>query len=86
MPVYRFRSVEDMPGEMWRTPGDPELYRALARLWTASRRMRPRRFPPGVTKHRSIAEMNRQRDDWDREYVASLRRPGKEPGSVLRKS
>jgi len=74
MPVYRYRSVEEMPGETWRSPGDPALYRALARLWATSRRMRPRGFPPGVTKHRSIEDMNRQREEWNREFVASLGR------------
>ena len=66
MPVFKYRSIEETPDETWRTPGDPALYRALAQLWSASRRMRPRRFPPGVTKHRSIEDMNRQRDEWDR--------------------
>jgi len=66
MPLYKYRYLEELPAERWRTPGDPELYRAVARLWAASRRLRPRRFPPGVTRHRSIEEMNVQRDDWDR--------------------
>lgn len=73
MPVYRYRSVEEMPGETWRSPGDPALYRALARLWATSRRLRPRRFPPGVTRHRTIEDMNAQRDQWDRAFIASLR-------------
>lgn len=65
MPVFKYRAIEDMPGEVWRTPGSPELYRAIARLWNTSRRLHPRHFPPGVTKHRSIEDMNRQRDEWD---------------------
>ena len=65
MPVTKYRSVEDMPDPAWRTPGDPELYRALERLWTTSRRLYPRRFPAGVYKHRNIEDMNRQREEWD---------------------
>jgi len=30
MPVYRFRSAEEMNQPRWREPGDPELYRAIA--------------------------------------------------------
>jgi hypothetical protein len=71
MAVYKFRSVEDMPGETWRRPGDPELYRALSRLWATARLLRPRTFPAGVSKHRTMGDMNRQRDEWDRAFLAS---------------
>jgi hypothetical protein len=74
MPIWKYRSVDEMPDPAWRKPGDPELYRALAALWDTSRRLRPRQFPAGVHRHRSMEEMNRQRDDWDREFVRSLRR------------
>lgn len=70
MSVRKFRSIEDMPDDSWKTPGDPVLYRALERIWDLSRRMRPRRFPAGVYKHRSMDELNRQRDQWDAEFVA----------------
>jgi hypothetical protein len=73
MPVRKFRSIEDMPGETWHAPGDPRLYRTLAQLWATSRQLCPRQFPAGVFKHRSIDDMNRQRDEWDREFVTQLR-------------
>jgi hypothetical protein len=73
MPLYKFRSIDDMPDPAWRTAGDPDLFRALAQLSEASRRMRPRRFPAGVYKHRSIEEMNLQRDRWDAWHIASIR-------------
>ena len=73
MPIYKFRSVEDMPAPAWRTPGDPALYRALFNLSETIRRLHPRRFPAGVYKHRSIDEMNAQRDRWDRAHVARTR-------------
>ena len=73
MPVYKFRSVDEMPEPPWRTPGDPKLYRALARLSETSRRLRPRFFPHGVYRHRSLAEMNAQRDRWDAEHLGNPR-------------
>ena len=65
MPIYKYRSVEEMPDTPWRVPGDPGLYRALAALAETSRRLHPRQFPAGVYKHRSMADMNAQRDQWD---------------------
>lgn len=60
MPVSKYRSIADMPGETWRPAGDRDLSRAIARLWATSRRLRPRRFPPGVEKFRTIDEANQQ--------------------------
>jgi hypothetical protein len=74
MPVRRYRSIEEMPDLPWRRPGDPELYQALRTLWTTSRRLAPRRFPPGVYRHASVESMNRQRDEWDADFIAALRR------------
>ncbi len=79
MPVYKFRSIHEMPDAPWRTPGDPELYRALASLSNRSRRLHPRRFPAGVYKHRSIEESNAQRDRWDAEHLADKMLHGSEP-------
>jgi hypothetical protein len=72
MPVQKFRSVEEMKDPPWKAPGDPELYAALASLWEASRRMRPRQFPAGVHKHRSMEDMNRQQDEWTAAFVADV--------------
>jgi hypothetical protein len=58
MPIYKYRSIEEMDAHTWRRPGDPELYRAIAFVWDLARRTNPRRFSPGVHKYRSIAEMN----------------------------
>ena len=69
MPVYKYRSIEQMPDTPWRTPGDPGLYRALAGLSEMSRRLHQRRFPAGVYRHRSIEEMNAQRDEWDADHA-----------------
>jgi len=66
MPVHKFRSVEEMEPP-WREPGDPALYRAIARVWDFGRRSWPRRFPPGLHWHRSLADMNAATERWDDE-------------------
>ena len=72
MPVFKFRSVEDMPDAGWHERGSPDLVRAVARVWRMGRHMRPRRFPPGVHKFRSIEEMSAQRERWTDEHVAAV--------------
>ncbi len=57
MPVRKFRSVEEMNTLIWRPSGDPSLVRAIRSVWAFGRRARPRAFPPGVRKFRSVAEM-----------------------------
>jgi hypothetical protein len=71
MPVHKFRSIEGTPPVPWRRPGDPELYVALERLWETARRLCPRRFPSGVYKHRTMEEMNQQRQEWESACVAA---------------
>ncbi len=63
MPIYKYRSIEEMDAHTWRQPGDPELYRAIAFVWTLAHRTNPRRFSPGVWKYRSIEAMNRADDE-----------------------
>lgn len=74
MPVRKFRTVEDMERPRWRNPGDPSLYRAMARLWDFGRRTAGRRFPPGVYRHRSVLELNAQTTRWGLARGQDLRR------------
>jgi len=74
MPVRRFRSVEEMEQPVWRTPGDPDLYRAIAAIWDFGRRTLPRHFPPGVHRHRSIEALNATTEAWQRENFEAFRR------------
>ncbi len=74
LPVYKFRSIEDMPEPPRRLPGDPALYKAIAGVWEFGRRTNPRRFPPGVQKYRSIQEMDRAQEQWLAEHIAELLR------------
>ena len=67
MPVRKFRTIEDMERSKWRRPGDPDLYRSIASVWDFGRRTRPRRFPPGVYRHRSMSDLNAQTERWKRE-------------------
>jgi hypothetical protein len=64
MPVRKFRRVEDMDQPIWREPGDPALFRAMAALWAVAARTSSRRYPPGVHKHSSIEEMQRVQEAW----------------------
>jgi hypothetical protein len=57
MPVTKFRSVDEMNVPVWRPAGSPELVRAIASVWAFGRRARPRAFPPGVRKFKSVADM-----------------------------
>jgi hypothetical protein len=59
MPVRKFRTVEELNQPIWRRAADPQLFRAISNIWAFGRRANPRKFPPGVRKYRSIAEMNR---------------------------
>jgi len=64
MPVRRFRSIEDMSRAHWREPGDPDLYRTMARVWAFGQRTGGHRFPPGVYRCRSVDELNERSDRW----------------------
>ena len=66
MPVRKYRSIDEMPDETWREPGDPLLYRAIREIWDFGRRTSRRRYLPGVHRFRSIAAMDVAQGDWDR--------------------
>ena len=60
MPVRKFRSVEEMEPAPWRKAGDPELFRAIAAVWSLGNRTQRHRFQPGVYKYRSVEEMKQR--------------------------
>lgn len=66
MPVRKFRTLQDMEDSLWREPG-PELWRAIDAVWSFAAETCPRRFPPGVYRHRTLEEAQRQRDLWEEE-------------------
>lgn len=66
MPVRKYRSVEEMPDDTWRKPGDPMLYRAIRQVWDFGRRTSRRRYPPGVYRFRSVEDMDAAQCEWER--------------------
>lgn len=62
MPVFRFRSVEEMNQPVWRTPGDPALYAAIASVWERGARLSRRRFTPGVRRFRDVESLEAAAD------------------------
>ena len=72
MPVRKFRSVQEMDDHLWREPGDRALLRAIREVWSFSAKAFPRRFSPGVYKHRSLAEAERLRRRWEDEDFERL--------------
>lgn len=65
MPVKRLRSLREAEDSLRKDPDDPQLWASLAALWELSDRLSTRSFPPGLYKHRSIEELNRQREAWE---------------------
>lgn len=73
MPLRKFRSVEEMDGNTWREPGDPDLFRAMRSVWELARRTLRPSFPPGVYKHRSAAEADALRATWEEKNFRAFR-------------
>jgi hypothetical protein len=65
MPIRKFRRVAEMSAPSWREPGDPELWRAVAAVWSFAARAFPRRFPAGVHRHATIEDAKSLRDAWE---------------------
>ena len=73
MPVYKFRSVEEMEDDRrkWSPPDTPELWNAIRHVWRLAALTR-HRYPAGVYKHRSIEALNRLTDEWERRNVRRI--------------
>jgi hypothetical protein len=67
MPVRKFRSVEEMPAAAFRPPLDPPNIALACRLSQLATRLRPRRFPAGVHRYRSVEAAATARDAWERQ-------------------
>jgi hypothetical protein len=67
MPVRKFRSVEEMPTAAFGRPLDPSNIALACRLSDLAARLRPRRFPAGVHRYRSVEAAAIARDTWERQ-------------------
>jgi hypothetical protein len=65
MPVRKFRDVSEMEDSLWYERGDPELPRAISRVWNFSARICPLQFPRGVHRYRSIDDANADQERWE---------------------
>ncbi len=73
MPLRKFRSIEEMDGNTWREPGDPELFRAMRATWELARTTTSPSFPPGVYRHRSAAEAEALQGVWEEANFRAFR-------------
>lgn len=64
MSVRRYRDVSEMPGPSKMDPEDPRLWARIGAWMALSKRLSPRRWPPGVYRNRTIEEANRRRESW----------------------
>ena len=70
MPFRKLRRLQEMEDSLWREIGPP-LWDAIQRVWDFAERTCPRRFPPGVHKHRSVEEAQAQRERWEeKDFIA----------------
>lgn len=67
MPVRKFRDLAEMDDALWYERGDPELWLAIARVWSFAERTCATRYPPGVYKHRSSADADALREQWEQQ-------------------
>lgn len=65
MPVRRLASLEQAEELCWLEPDDPRLAARIAAVWRLARKLAPKRYPPGVYRHRSIEEAARQAESWE---------------------
>lgn len=78
MPVYKFRTLDEMRRTQRLTPEDPRLPKVIRFVWelawaAAGRYVQPR----GLFKFRAIEEANAHREAWQSERIARLRPRGK---------
>jgi len=65
VPVRKFRSVEAMPPPPPRAPLDPQNLKIACDLSALAVGLRPRRFPPGLHRYRTVEEASRRRERWE---------------------
>lgn len=62
MTIQRFRDVADMPPPPRTDPAASSTFARIKELWAATDHLPPL-FPPGVTRFRSVEELDRAREE-----------------------
>jgi len=73
MPVYRYRSVEEMP-ERSIEPWDPSIPRRMRFVCGIARLAGPLGVRPGVYKYRSFSELSAAKETWEDARIERIRR------------
>ncbi len=75
MPVFKYKSLDEMRRAQQMKSGDPRLLNVLRLVWTRSWILAGRFVPPrGVFKFRSIEEANAHRRAWEDQRIALLKK------------
>lgn len=69
MPVWKYRSVEEMPPVPWCESLDEECLRRIAKLWSRASAFSSMVYPRGVFKFRSIEEAQHARERVTQENI-----------------
>jgi hypothetical protein len=70
VPVRKLWSLAEAEESLWHEPGSALLWATVTQLWRLSDRLFPRRFPPGLYRHRTIEDANRLVEDWEAAAIA----------------
>jgi hypothetical protein len=72
MPIWKYRSIEEMP-EAWVMNRDVPLGRRIRALMSMGRFAEPLRIPRGVAKFRSLEELQADRRKYEQERIDRIR-------------
>jgi len=72
VPVWKYRSIEEMP-EAWVMNRDVPVGRRMRALMTMRNYAGPLEMPRGVHKFRSIEDLQADRRKYERERIARIR-------------
>ncbi|MGH9795090.1 MAG: hypothetical protein ACRD5G_09975 [Candidatus Acidiferrales bacterium] len=80
MPVYKFRSLDEMRRAQWLRPDDPRLPLVIRLVWHRAWEMAGSYVPPrGLFKFRSMEEANAHRTAWEDDRIARIQRHRAKP-------
>lgn len=77
MPVRKFRSPSDMSATVGVPEDDPRLFGIVSGVLQWATSMVQPSFPPGVYKHRTLASLNAQSEQWEHDRIQRRLSEGK---------